>query len=629
MSASLPEATTAPAGGRQNVLKLCLMSLGVVYGDIGTSPLYALRECFLGEHAVPVTETNVLGILSLVFWALVIVISGKYLLYVLRADNHGEGGILALMALALSRGGRGAGVVTLVGLFGAALLYGDGVITPAISVLGAVEGLEIVAHGLTPYVVPISVGILVALFSVQARGTGRIGSVFGPVTLVWFVAIAVAGVARVVETPTVLWALNPAHAVAFLASGRLEAYLVLGAVFLVVTGGEALYADMGHFGRRPIRLTWFVVVMPALLANYFGQGAALLADPAAAKNPFYLMLPSWALLPMVCLATAATVIASQALISGVFSLTRQAAMLGFWPRVRVLHTSHEHQGQVYLPGANWLLLAGTVAAVFGFESSSGLAGAYCIAVTMTMVITTLLAYAASRRVWGWSLSRALAVTGALLVVDVAFLGANLVKIDDGGWFPLGLGLTMLVLFTTWKRGRALLGARMKETMLDLDEFRELMRVERPARVPGCAVYMTSNPIGMPPSLVRNFEHNRVVHASNVLLTVTVEDLPHVPDAERSKLEDLGDGFVRVTGRYGFMDEPDVPALLAGVGIPGFDPEYTTYVFGQEILLPAGGNGMSSWRKRLFALMARNSQRATAHFKIPADDVIELSSQVKL
>ncbi|MCA9634221.1 MAG: KUP/HAK/KT family potassium transporter, partial [Myxococcales bacterium] len=464
-------------------LSLCLLALGVVYGDIGTSPLYAIRECFYGEHAVEPSRANVLGVLSLVFWSLTIVISVKYLLYVMRADNRGEGGILALMALASSsrRSGRVGAVTIVLGLFGAALLYGDGMITPAISVLSAIEGVGVVAPALSHFVEPITVAILIALFMFQKRGTAGVGRVFGPVTLVWFLVLALLGARQMLVRPEVLWALSPHHALVFLIDNQAHGFLVLGAVFLVVTGGEALYADMGHFGVRPIRLTWFAVALPALLLNYFGQGALLLSNPEAASNPFYRMAPSWAVVPLIGLSTAATIIASQAVISGAFSLTRQAAMLGFWPRVRIQHTSESEIGQIYVPTINWLLMVASIGLVLGFGTSSNLAAAYGIAVTTTMVITTLLAFIVARYRWGWPLLGAGTLSAAFLVLDLAFFGANVVKIAHGGWFPILVGAMVLLLMTTWRRGRAQLGERFREQLVPLEDFFEVMRIERPAR----------------------------------------------------------------------------------------------------------------------------------------------------
>jgi len=610
------------------LLQLCLAALGVVYGDIGTSPLYAIRECFHGEHGIPVTQAHVLGVLSLIFWSLTLVISVKYLMYVMRADNRGEGGILALMALATSTSRRSTGVLLAVGLFGAALLYGDGMITPAISVLSAVEGLEVAAPGLSTFVVPITIVILVGLFWFQRRGTAGVGAVFGPITLVWFVVLAALGGWHIFLDPAVLAALNPLHAASFLVHGGWHAFLVLGAVFLVVTGGEALYADMGHFGARPIRATWFAVVLPALLLNYFGQGALVMKDPAVVSNPFYRMAPGWALYPLILLSTAATIIASQAVISGAFSLTRQATMLGFWPRVGIEHTSAKEIGQIYVPSVNWALMVATIALVLAFGSSTHLAAAYGIAVTTTMSITTALAFVVARKKWGWSLPFVGALTAVFLVADLAFLGANVVKISQGGWFPLVVAGGIFVLMTTWRKGRAMVGERVTSQLISLQDFFEVLRVERIVRVPGTAVYMTSNPEGTPPALMLNSQHHRAVHERTVLLTIVTEEVPRV-ESNRVQIEELQEGFVRVVARYGFMETPDVPALLSENGGFSVPMLYTTFFLGRETVLAENGKEMWQWRKRLFALMSRNSQRAPAFFNLPPDRVVEVGAQIEL
>lgn len=612
----------------RQLLALSVGALGVVYGDIGTSPLYALRECFHGAHSVPMTRDNVLGILSLVSWSLIVVICLKYLLYVMRADDKGEGGILALMGLASSGGRRSMGVVLVLGLFGSGLLFGDAMITPAISVLSAVEGLEVATPRLQPYTVPITIAVLVALFSVQRRGTARVGAVFGPIVAAWFVAIGALGTAQIAKYPAVLLALSPTHAVSFLLANGVGAFLVLGAVVLAVTGGEALYADMGHFGLRPIRVTWYALVMPALLLNYLGQGALMLVDPERAANPFYGLVPRWALLPMVALATMATVIASQAVISGVFSLTRQAIMLGFWPRSRVDHTSPALMGQIYVPGVNWALMLATIALVLGFEASTNLASAYGIAVTGTMSITTLLACVVALRRWRWSPWLAVPLTLAFLTVDLSFLGANVVKVMSGGWLPLATALALYVLTTTWKHGREVLGEHVRSILVPLRDFWELLHVELPARVPGTAVFMTSNPEGTPLALLQNFTHNRVVHEHVVLLTVTTLETARVPVQERLVVENLEYGFVRVQVRCGFMEQPNVPAILETAEIPGLSPYHTTYFVGREALISDDAPGMN-WRIRLFAAMSRNAAGATSFFNIPPDRVLEIGTQVRL
>ncbi len=616
---------------RSHDLRLALTALGVVYGDIGTSPLYAMRECFHGSLGVEATEANVLGVLSLVFWSLTIVISVKYLAYVMRADNRGEGGILALMALAThgETKARRLHVVVLLGLFGAALLYGDGMITPAISVLSAVEGLEVATPAFRPFVEPITIAILVVLFLFQRHGTARVGGVFGPITVVWFLTLAVLGVVQVAETPAVLAALSPVHGARFLAHGGGSAFLVLGAVFLAVTGGEALYADMGHFGRTPIRRTWYTLVLPALLLNYFGQGAALLTHPDAAAHPFYYLAPPWATFPMVVLATAATIIASQAVISGAFSLTRQATMLGYWPRVEIAHTSPDAIGQIYVPTINWLLMAASIGLVLGFDSSSNLAAAYGIAVTMTMVITTLLAYVVARNRWGWSRPAALGVTALFLVPDLAFFSANVVKIHHGGWFSIVVALAFFLLMSTWNAGRLLLRSRVREVLVPLDAFFERMERDGCTRVPGTAVFMTSSRDGTPPALMYNFLHNHVVHEDVVLLTVETAEVARVPETERASVTPLGRGFVRIVGTYGFMEEPDIPALLARPDTPAHPIGDTTFFLGRETLIAAGHHGMSRWRERLFALMARNAERAMSFFRLPPERVMEVGSQIRL
>jgi KUP system potassium uptake protein len=604
--------------------------MGVVYGDIGTSPLYAIRECFFGPHGVPVTHVNILGVLSLIFWSLLIVVTLKYHVYVLRADNRGEGGILALMALVRDRqSGTAQKVLVALGLFGAALLYGDGVLTPAISVLGATEGLEVATPILAPFVVPITVGILVGLFLFQRRGTAGVGVVFGPVILLWFLTLAVLGIANIIHVPAVLAAVNPVHAITFLHQNGVGGYLVLGAVFLVATGGEALYADLGHFGEPPIQIDWFSVVGPCLLLNYFGQGALLLHDPTAAHNPFYRMAPTWALYPLVLLATMATVIASQAVISGVFSLTRQAVQFGFAPRMEILHTSSQEIGQIYIPGANWALMAGTLTLVFVFGSSTNLAAAYGVAVTTTMIITTLLAFVVSRRLWRWSLPVSLLVTGGFLVVDLAFFGANIVKVVDGGWFPLVVGIAGFFLFTTWQKGRDLLAAEVGKTAFPLDAFVQDLEQHEISRAPGTAVFLNSSREGTPIGLLHNLKLNHIVHQRNVVVTVLTEEIPYVARADRIEVQPLGGGFVRVILRYGFMEDPDVPAALASDRALDVDPAKVTFILSDNTLLPAAGSNMGLWRKRLFVFLSRNALRPTRFFRLPVNRVIEIGMQVRL
>ncbi|HVY31150.1 MAG TPA: potassium transporter Kup [Polyangiaceae bacterium] len=611
-------------------LKLALAALGVVYGDIGTSPLYAMRECFNEEYGIAVTHANVMGILSLIFWALTLIVSLKYVAYVLRADNKGEGGILALMALASAavRGKRVYPVLIALGVFGSALLYGDGVITPAISVLSAVEGLEIAAPSLEHVVIPITILILIALFAMQRRGTGGLGAVFGPIMLSWFLSLFAFGLYRTIQHPGVMASINPLYAARFLGEHGAIGLLVLGAVVLVVTGGEALYADLGHFGRKPIRLAWYGIASPALLMNYFGQGSLLLDDPKAVENPFFKMVPHLALYPMVFLSTAATVIASQALISGAFSLTSQGTMLGLLPRVAIKHTSADERGQIYVPFVNWALCLATIGLVLGFKSSSNLAAAYGIAVTLTMVITTILAYFLVRHVWGWSIPKAAAVSVVFLAPELVFMGANAIKIEHGGWFPLVVGGGIFAMMLTWKRGREILAQRFRENLLPLTDFFDLMHVDIPARVPGTAVFMVSSRDGTPPALLHNFMHNRVVHQHIVLLTVITSESARVSEEDRFTLEDLDHGFIRLIGRYGFMEQPDAPRLLLDAGVIT-SVEHTTFFLGRENLIATEHPGMARWRVGLFAFLTRNAQPATKFFNIPPDRVFEIGAQIEL
>lgn len=622
-------ASMAEQRSRPSLFKLSLAALGVVYGDVGTSPLYAVRECFHGPHGLSVEPGRVLGVLSLMFWALTIIITFKYLLYVMRADNRGEGGVLALVALATRRSPKRARALVLLGLLGAALLYGDGIITPAISVLSAVEGLEIAAPGLEPYVVPLTICILVGLFSVQHRGTAGIGAVFGPLTLLWFLTLGALGLPWISRHPQVLAAINPYHGAHFLMREGYTGFLILGSVFLVVTGGEALYADMGHFGRKPIRVTWFAVVMPALLLNYFGQGAFLLAHPEAAANPFFRMAPDWALYPLIALSTCATIVASQAMISGAFSITHQATMLGFWPRIRVEHTSADEIGQVYVPSINWALMIGTVLLVLGFRDSSSLAAAYGIAVTATMLITTLLAYVVARDQWGWSWQVAGGLTVGLVLVDASFFSANLTKIADGGWFPIVVAAIMLTLMTTWRRGREQLRELLLQRLIPLEDFFELMHVERISRVPGTAVYMVTYTEVAPNTLLLNALHHRAVHEKVVLLTVMIEETPRVDDSERVTVEQLGHGFTRIVAHFGFMERPNVTEILARDDTPTPPIDYTTFFLGRETVLAVHGPGMLRAQKVLFSFMTRNAQQAHGFFALPPDRVIEVGAQFEL
>jgi KUP system potassium uptake protein len=627
----------APPSGKA-LFTLSLGALGVVYGDIGTSPLYALKECFNGPHGVFANPENVLGILSLVFWALAFVVTFKYLSLVMRADNRGEGGILALMALVgkFESTKRGRRVLLMMGLFGAALLYGDGVITPAISVLSAVEGVVVAAPALERFVVPATVIILVGLFMIQKRGTAIVGAVFGPVMLLWFATIGLLGVRGILHDPSVLRAVSPVYALRFFAENRLHGFLVLGAVVLCITGGEALYADMGHFGRRPIRVAWLGIAMPALLLNYFGQGAILLSDPAASHNPFFMLAPSWFVYPLVALATAATIVASQALISGAFSLTRQAVQLGYCPRVTIRHTSHTEIGQIYVPEVNFALGAACIALVLGFKSSSALAAAYGIAVTGTMMITTLLFHRVTRDLWKWSRWKAWPLTALLMAVDVSFFGANVVKIEEGGWFPIVAAILIFTLLTTWKRGRDALAAALRDASLPLDLFLPDLAKRKPARVPGTAVFMTSNLGVVPAVLLHHLKHNKLLHERVVLVSILTEEVPAVPERERVTSDVLGEGFYRVVAHYGFMESPDVPKLLESlpqrpppnVAIP-MNPMDTTFYLGRETLLPTGPATLWRWRKRLFIIMARNAATASQFFGLPPNRVVEMGAQIQL
>ncbi|MEI7037697.1 potassium transporter Kup [Fulvimonas yonginensis] len=620
---------------RKRLAALALGAVGVVYGDIGTSPLYTLKEVF-GEHGVAATHSNVLGGLSLVFWSLLIVVSVKYVLFIMRADNKGEGGIMALMALAqrsVREMPRLRMAIALLGIFGAALFYGDGVITPAISVLSAVEGLQVATPALEQWVVPVTLVVILALFWLQKHGTDRIGAVFGPVCVVWFLALAAFGLAGIVRHPSVLAALSPAYGVDFFLRNRAEAFFALGAVVLAVTGTEALYADMGHFGKRPIRLAWFNLVLPALVINYFGQGALVLADPRALANPFYHLVPRPLLYPTIALATAATVIASQAVISGAFSMTREAMQLGYLPRMRVVHTSHEMSGQIFVPWINRVLLVLIVAVVLGFRSSSNLASAYGIAVTGTMVITTLLALVVARFRWRWSVPAVVATGVGLLVVDLGFFSANLVKIESGGWFPLALGLGIFALMTTWRRGRELVVREIRHGGLAVDPFIRTMVDHPPPRVQGTAVFLTANADAIPHALLHNLKHNKVLHERNVLLTVEVLETPVAEAEERFQWQALEGGFGRLLFRFGFAEDPDIPRALALCGQrggPGFDLMDTTFFLSRETVVAAERRpGMAPWRDHLFAFLARNALPATAFFRIPGNRLIELGAPVEI
>ena len=620
--------------GRGQLAALSLAALGVVYGDIGTSPIYAMRESLHGVHGVEATQTNVLGLLSLIVWALILVISVKYLLFVMRADNGGEGGMIALTALvtpAAPKARRRRVLLVLLGLFGASLLYGDGMITPAISVLSAVEGLEVVTPVFRPYVVPITIAILVGLFMVQKRGTAKIGAVFGPVMLLWFTTLGVLGLINLVQHPQVLAAFSPHHAVRFFAENGSHGYLVLGSVFLAVTGGEALYADMGHFGIRPIRLTWFGFVLPALLLNYFGQGALVLADPSAAEHPFFRLAPQWALLPLVGLTTLATVIASQAVISGAFSLTRQAVQLGYLPRMDIEHTSETHIGQIFLPGLNRVLMIACIGLVIGFGSSSRLAAAYGVAVTTDMVFTTILFAVVARTRWKWGLPAVFAMATAFLIVDVGFWGASLLKIPAGGWFPLVIAALVFTIMTTWNTGRMILTERIGEHSASMEQFVARLAATPVARVPGTAIYLARDPTIAPHALVQNLKHNKVLHERVVLLAMHTITTARVNTDHRVSVEPLASGVYRVIARHGFAEDPEVPPVLELLAQHGLviDPADSTFFLGRETLIATKRPGMAIWREKLFVALSRNARRATKFFCLPSDRVVELGSEIEL
>ena len=638
MEAAAPVPSPAPAKPPIDFRRLgglSLAAMGVVYGDIGTSPLYTLKECFDPDHGVPLTPNNIYGIASLVFWAIIIVVSLKYVLFVMRADNRGEGGILALLALALRATGTDknqVGILMVLGLMGAALFFGDGMITPAISVLSAVEGLEVGTPVFTPFVVPITLVVLIGLFTIQSHGTELVGRLFGPVMVVWFFALGALGLVEVIGHPAVLGSLNPAYGVTFLLTHGWAAFMVLGSVVLAVTGGEALYADMGHFGKLPIQVSWFTLVLPALVLNYFGQAALMLDNPEAARNPFYLLVPEIGLYPMVALSTLATVIASQAVISGVFSLSRQAVQLGYSPRLEIRHTSDEEEGQIYIPRANWGLLVAIIALVVGFKSSANLAAAYGIAVTGTMAATTVLALVVARFQWKWPLTLCLAVGAGFLVVDLAFFGANLLKVANGGWFPLAVGAAMFLLMATWRRGRQILTKRLAEGAMPLDMFLKQQKdSSNIIRVRGTAIFMTGDTETVPIALLHNLKHNKALHQRVVFMTVTSEDIPRVAARDRVVVEGLVEGFYRIKVRYGFVQEPDIPKVLRLCKAFGleFDMMDTSFFLGRETLIPSVHPEMAEWRERLFVVMSRNAVSATDFFRIPAGRVVELGTQVQL
>jgi len=625
---------TPDSHDKRPMAPLVLGAIGVVFGDIGTSPLYTLRTAFSGHHGLPLNPGNVMGILSVIFWALMAIVTLKYITLIMRADNRGEGGILALTALVsrgLKPGERRRWWLIGLGIFGAAMFYGDGMITPAITVLGAIEGLEVAAPALDNYVVPLSVVIMIGLFAIQKRGTATIGAVFGPVMCVWFLVLGVLGLRQIIHSPHILLALNPWHALLFLTTNPASAFIALGAVVLAVTGVEALYADMGHFGASPIRRAWLWFVMPALVLNYFGQGALILDDPTAIRNPFYLLAPAWALLPLLLLAAAAAIIASQAVISGAFSLTRAAIQMGYCPRLAILHTSEKTMGQIYVPFINWTLLAAVLLLVLGFRSSENLAAAYGIAVTMAMLIDSILIFVVMRRLWNWSVTAAIAIALPLVVIDLALLSSNLLKIPDGGWFPLVVGAGVFTLLTTWKRGRGLVAARLAEDALPLESFIASIEVAPPTRVEGTAVFMTSTQDRVPHALLHNLKHNKVLHDRVVFLTIITRDIPYVPDDERIEISPLGCDFYRFLAFSGFKDDPDIPSLLEEAGRRGFafDMMETSFFVSRETLIPSAGTGMAMWRERLFASMSKNAVKASDFFHVPTNRVVELGTQLEI
>ena len=633
-----PGSTRGTTDGHHRIglFGLTVGALGVVFGDIGTSPLYAIREAFSPHYGLVADHDTVLGVLSMVFWSLVLVVSIKYVTIVTRADNEGEGGIMALMALAqrsLPEGSRSAWWVGIFGILGAALFFGDGVLTPAVSVLAAVEGLEVAAPAMGGWVVPLAVVVLVALFATQRYGTQKVGKVFGPITILWFLVLAVLGVADILHAPEVLNAINPAWAVGFFLDHAWGGIFILGAVVLAVTGGEAIYTDMGHFGARPIRYAWYGLVLPSLMLNYLGQGALILEDPAAIANPFYIGVPEWGRIPMVVLATAATVIASQAVITGGYSVARQAMQLGYVPRMRVLHTSRETIGQIYIPMVNWAMLLTVLALVLGFRSSSALATAYGVSVSMTMLIDTVLLAIVARALWPSWRRWVLPLCALFLVIDLAFVTANLAKVPQGGWFPLLLGLVLFTLLRTWRRGRLLLRARIREHGTPLDEFLPGLLLAPPLRVPGTAVFLTADRGVVPPALLNNLTHNKVLHERNVVLTVDTLAVPYAPRGKRLQVKEVGDGFHRVVVRFGFMETPDLPLALMAASDGGegfwFDPMETTWFTSRETVVPGVRHGMALWREKLFSTMHRNAAPASAYFHIPGDRLVELGTPVEI
>ncbi len=619
----------------KKVLLLAIGSIGIVFGDIGTSPLYAIKACFHGKHAITPSMMNILGVLSLIFWSMVIVVSFKYLTFILRADNRGEGGIFALVSL-LNKPDKSLSrllkyVLLLAGIIGAGLLYGDGVITPAISVLSAIEGLEVATKAAAPFVLPLTCIILILLFSLQRKGTAHIGNLFAPIMILWFLSICIFGILQIIREPSVFYAINPIYAFDFFINNGVHGIVVLGSVVLCITGCEALYADLGHFGRNAIRLSWFLFVFPALLCNYFGQGALLLTHPEMNINPFYNIVPEIMLYPMIGLSTAATVIASQALISGAFSLTQQAVQLGFCPRVRIIHTSSEMQGQIYIPFVNYALMISCIGVVIGFKESGALAGAYGIAVTGTMIITSLLYFLVLVHIRNWSFWKVLPLVGIFLAFDVAYITGNTFKIADGGWFPIFVAAIIAMAMTTWKKGRTELYRNLIGSRFPLESFLSELPKTQILRVPGTAVFMTLSPVGTPPTLLHHVKHNHVLHEKVILLSIMNTDTPAVSAGERIKLTNLGQGFYRVEAFFGFMQKPNVPQIMKIIAQYGLvtDPMTTTFYLGRETLLTGGKSKMMRWRKAFFAFMSRNAGNPTSYFGIPANRVVELGAQIEL
>ena len=618
----------------QSLPPLLLAALGIVFGDIGTSPLYAIRECFHGEYGITPSSDNVMGVLSLMFWALVLIVGVKYLTFILRADNHGEGGVIALTSL-LHRGAakprRRRFVLVAIGLFAASLLYGDGMITPAISVLSAVEGIRIVTPSFSHFVIPVTVGILIGLFLLQHRGTARVGKLFGPVVLMWLLTLALLGIKEIIRYPGILAAIAPWYGISFLLHNHLHGFLVLGAVFLVVTGAEALYADLGHFGKKPIRLAWFGLACPALMLNYFGQGGLLLYRPEESHHPFYALVPDWAMVPMIILATAATIIASQAVITGAFSLTRQAVHMGYLPRLRIEHKSSRHMGQIYVPFVNWILMFSTAGLVLGLGSSSKLAAAYGVAVTSTMLISSILFYVVAREIWKWTFWAAALPTALFLIVDTAFFSANVSKLLHGAWFPLVVGLIIFMLMLTWRRGRQELAAEYRARSVIWNGFQKVIDDPAIRRINGFAIFLSGNPDVVPPALLHNLEHNKVLHSNVGILHVANEPVPRVTNDRKVEVAKMGRGLHQIIAHYGYMETPDITNVLSLAREKGleFEVETTSFFLGREKLIPERGCGMTLLRKRLFAYMSRNALDVSTFFGIPVNRVIEVGVQLKL